>query len=121
MRRQRDALGRTLEQVADASGISRQALGAYELGKRPIAVHVLVRIATALEARPRDLLPDDDTEARAFQDITVRVRTGPGTDLEAVEAALVAVTEDVAEGGRVVAASAPMNYVPDAEPVDVGA
>ncbi len=123
LRRHRDRLGLTTADAAtrisetDGRTLSRSALTAYELGKRPLTLPMLQRIANAYGLRPRDLVPETVADAPAYADVTVRVRLGPGDDLDAVEQALVRATEETAQGGRVVAGSAP--FLPEAEPIDV--
>lgn len=95
----------------DGQGLSRSALSAYELGRRPLTMPMLQRVATAYGIRPRDLVPETEAEGPSYADVTVRVRLGPKVDLEAMEAALVRTTEEHGLGGRVVAGSAP--FLPD--------
>lgn len=56
----------TLKQLATAVGFSEQAISQYELGKRPITIGTLRKIATALDVHISELVsPDllDDMES----------------------------------------------------------
>jgi transcriptional regulator with XRE-family HTH domain len=58
---------RTIEDVAAALGLSRQAISAYEGGRSGISVARLVQLAAVLGVQAGDLIPDHDAEPIPFQ------------------------------------------------------
>jgi transcriptional regulator with XRE-family HTH domain len=56
MRAARKAQGMSQETLADAAGIERAHLGKIERGERNVTLLNLIRIATALKAKPSSLL-----------------------------------------------------------------
>ena len=57
IRARREALGLTLQAVADRYGCTRQHVHAVEAGRCGVTVGRLARWAAALECNPADLLP----------------------------------------------------------------
>lgn len=60
VRRLRKASGLSQEALADAAGIERAHLGKIERGERNVTFLNIVRIASALNALPSDLLREAD-------------------------------------------------------------
>jgi transcriptional regulator with XRE-family HTH domain len=55
----RKALGLTLRQVSERSGLTYGFLSELENGKKSVSVRNLYALAAALDCRPHDLLPDE--------------------------------------------------------------
>ena len=60
IRKARDDHGLTQEKLAEKVGISRSSLTNIEIGRQRVQVHLLYRIADALECEPASLLPKRD-------------------------------------------------------------
>ena len=60
VRRRREALGISQEELADRAGLHRTYIGDVERGERNIALVNIVRLAKALGVRPGALFPDPD-------------------------------------------------------------
>jgi transcriptional regulator with XRE-family HTH domain len=77
LRATREALGLSLEQVAQSAGVSHQRLARYETGDRVLKVPELERIAQAMNVPPAQLLnsvdPVDDEQERALLGIFRRL------------------------------------------------
>ena len=58
VRQTRLARGYSQERLAELSGLQRTYVGAVERGERNISIDNMERIASALEVRMRDLLPE---------------------------------------------------------------
>jgi transcriptional regulator with XRE-family HTH domain len=56
VRRRREALGITLDELAERAGISPNFLGAIELGKREPSLSTIVELAMGLGVTPGELL-----------------------------------------------------------------
>ena len=57
VRRQREALGMTQEQLAFMVGVDSRTIGAIESGQRNTTIKTLYRLCKALEVTVVDLLP----------------------------------------------------------------
>lgn len=79
IRRRRLALGWSLEQLADACGITRNYLGTVERGRRDPHVSTLLSIARALGCTITELLghPDADTSSRGLEMARLYERSAP--------------------------------------------
>lgn len=87
MRRRRQALGLTLEELADRANVSTNYLGTLERGRRDPSISTVMKLAKGLRVRPSELLggvpeitPAAYDMARAYdgapeeiQDIVARV------------------------------------------------
>lgn len=58
---------RTIESVAQAMGLSRQVVSAYERGRSAISVARLVQLAAVLGVEPVELIPRHDAAAIPYQ------------------------------------------------------
>ncbi len=58
IRRRRDKLGRTQEQVAEAAGLHYNCISSLERGRQACTVDTVLKLAKGLDCRPSDLLKD---------------------------------------------------------------
>ena len=80
IRRRREALGMTLRELGQRSGITPNYIGGVEMGKREPSVSTLVALARGLSAEPGDLLgaggfgPEATEAARLIETLPERHR-----------------------------------------------
>lgn len=69
LRRYRDAAGLSQQQLADSVGITKSYISSLELGYRAPHLNLLVKIASALNIRPGELVDAmvKDAEQASFQ------------------------------------------------------
>lgn len=60
VRTRRKKLGLTQEQLAAAVGLTRTSVTNIEMGKQPVYVHILEKVAQNLRASVSDFLPNPD-------------------------------------------------------------
>jgi len=68
VRELRKARGMTIEQLAEAVGLSQPMIGFIELGKRDLKHCHMISLARALGVRPADLLNEDEHSVVLTQD-----------------------------------------------------
>jgi transcriptional regulator with XRE-family HTH domain len=61
VRARRKRQGLTQEQLAAAVGLTRTSITNIEMGRQPVYVHILEKIAQNLRTSVSDFLPDPDT------------------------------------------------------------
>ena len=80
IRRRREALGLTLEELAERASLTPNYVGSVELGRRDPSLSTVLALAQALRSSPGDLLgardiaPDGVEAARLFQTLTPDVQ-----------------------------------------------
>lgn len=74
LRRYRDAAGLSQQQLADSVGIAKSYISSLELGYRAPHLNLLVKIASALNVRPGELVDAmvKDADMASFQRKTTR-------------------------------------------------
>lgn len=77
IRAEREAQGRTLEQIADELNISAQALQRYETGARKISIEMLVKIAKVLKSPPAQFIEDGDGLTDWERALVLSLRANP--------------------------------------------
>lgn len=82
IRRRREALGMTLDQLSDKSGVTPNYIGTIETGKRDPSISTLVNIASGLDTSLGELLglaprlsPSSMALAKLFDQVVVDVQT----------------------------------------------
>ncbi len=58
IRRRRDKLGRTQEQVAEAAGLHNNYISSLERGAQSCTFDAMLKLSQGLDCRPSDLLKD---------------------------------------------------------------
>lgn len=70
----RKAMGMTIEDLAERSGVSVSYISRMANGGRNVAVKNLEKLASALGVKPQDLLRDTDPDERSGEEIADRIR-----------------------------------------------
>jgi len=81
IRAHREAAGLTIEDLADAAGISVSYVSRLEKGERNLSVRNLNLLAHALKVEARALLNTDETEQRPNNVVSVMGRIGAGAEI----------------------------------------
>jgi len=76
IRRYRHQAGMTLEALAQEMGVSRSQVHKLERGERRLTVEWIMRLSKVLDCRPQDLLPRDEQDTVANQNLVQNGQAG---------------------------------------------